>query len=103
MTPELKRALGDLGVDRPEGLTLVPTSTRRLTDALQILASQHAALHRDVQLSLSELTQIGRVEPRGATVNAGVGVKLAALETALASQGLSLGPLSPRARTLTLG
>lgn len=102
MNPALKVALGALAVEGPGGLTLVPASTRQLTEALQILASQGAALNRHVQLSLGELKQVGKVEPRAGTVEAGAGITLAALEAALGSHQLTLGPLSPRAKLLTL-
>jgi hypothetical protein len=98
----LQTALGSLAVDRPEGLTVTPTTTRQLTEALHILGSQKASLHRDVQLSLAELKHLGRVEARGGTAQAGGGMRLGALDLALAEHGLSVGPMSPRARLLTL-
>lgn len=103
MTTPLDDALGALAVPGPNGPALVPASTRQLTDALQILASQNAALHRHASLSLSALSQVTRLEPQGGTVEAGAGLTLASLDTALSEQQLTLGPLSPRARDLTLG
>jgi FAD/FMN-containing dehydrogenase len=98
MTPDLAAALGALVRDE----ALAPASTRELIDALQILASRSAALHRDVALSRARLDQIGRIEPRSGTVEAGAGIRLSVLEAALAKHGLSLGPMSPRASGLTL-
>lgn len=102
MNLELKRVLAELAHDRPEGLTLVPSSPRQLAEALQILASQHAALHKDVRLSVEALDKVGKVEPRGGTLEVGAGVELSVLEHGLTMYGLTLGPLSPRALELTL-
>jgi len=103
VTTPLDEALGTLAVPGPNGPTLVPASTRQLTDALQILASQNASLNRHASLSLAALSQVTRLEPKGGTVEAGAGLTLAALDAALSEQQLTLGPLSPRARDLTLG
>ncbi len=86
----------------PAGPTLVPSSTRQLTEALQILASQGASLNKHVHLSLGELKQVTKILPRAGTVEVGGGLVLAALDAALAAHQLTLGPLSPRARALTL-
>ncbi len=102
MTPELEAALGPLAVPGPGGPTVVPASTRQLTEVLQILASQGAALNKHVKLSLAELKHIARIEPKAGTVEAGGGVTLAALDATLASHQLTIGPLSPRAKALTL-
>lgn len=98
----VKDALGALAVEGPGGLEVVPASTRQLTDALQILASQKAALNKDVKVSLAELKHVSKIEPKGGTVDAGAGVVLSSLDARLAEQGLTLGPLSPRAKALTL-
>ena len=98
MSSSLLAALGTLAIDG----TITPTTPRQLIDALQILGSQSAALHRDATLSLSRLDKLGRVEPKSGTAEAGAGIKLGALDTALAAHGLCLGPLSPRSRALTL-
>lgn len=102
MTPALEAALGPLAVPGPGGPTIVPTSTRQLTDVLQILASQGAALNKHVKLSLAELKHIARIEPRAGTVEVGGGVTLAALDATLAAHQLTIGPLSPRAKALTV-
>ncbi len=103
MTAALQTALGALAVDGPNGLTVSPASSRDLIDALQILLSQGAALNRDAALSRHRMDHLGRVELRSGTAEAGAGFKLGALETALAAHGLTLGPLSPRSRALSLG
>ena len=88
MTPALIAALGPLA-DQGQ---LVPQSTRQLTDALQILASHGAALHRDAPLSLKHLARIGarlhpsarmRAEREGAALIARLG------PAALAATGCS--------------
>ena len=103
MSASLSTALGTLASEGPNGLTIDPASPRQLTEALQILGSRGAALHRDALLSRRRLDQLGRVEPRSGTAVVGAGMKLAALDKALSSHGLTLGPLSPRAQALTLG
>lgn len=102
MTASLEAALGALAVPGPGGLTLVPSSTRQLTDALQILASEGAALNKHVALSLAELKHVSKIEPKGGTVEVGGGMGMAALDAILATHQLMLGPLSPRAKGLTL-
>lgn len=98
----LDAALGTLAVPGPGGPTLVPSSTRQLTEALQILASQGASLNKHVQLSLAGLKHVSKIEPKGGTVDVGAGVVLSALDDALATNKMTLGPLSPRAKRLTL-
>jgi len=100
--PPLETALGALAVAGPGGPTLVPATTRQLTDALQILASQGARLNTQVQLSLGELKHVSKVDPKGGTAEVGGGLTLAALDAALATHQLMVGPLSPRAKALTL-
>lgn len=98
MTPTLTAALGALASNG----RLAPQSARQLTEGLQIVASAGAALNRDVALSLEHLARVGRVDRHSGTVDAGGGVRLAALDAQLAEQQLSLGPLSPRAKGLTV-
>jgi FAD/FMN-containing dehydrogenase len=98
----LATALGALAVPGPAGLTLIPASTRQVTEALQILASQNASLNKNVTLSLAELKHVSKIEPKGGTVEVGGGMTLAALDAMLATHQLMLGPLSPRAKALTV-
>lgn len=98
----LLHALGDLAIPRPTGPVLVPKSTRQLTDGLQILAAHGAALNRDAGLLLADLAWVGRVDAQSGTVEVGAGITLGALDALLSNQQLSLGPLSPRAKKLTV-
>jgi FAD/FMN-containing dehydrogenase len=99
----LLEALGPLARAGADGQVVIePGDERALAEALHVLADRGARLHRDATLSRAKLVDVGHVQARSMTVDAGAGVVLQQLEDRLRTFGLSLGPLSPAAMHLTL-
>lgn len=103
MTSALATTLGSLARRTPSGLVAEPKDERGLVELLHVLANEGAQLHRDVKLSRARFDQIGRVEPKSMSVTAGAGVVLRTLDEKLRMYGLTVGPLTPAAMSLTLG
>jgi len=102
MTSALAQALGPAARDVGGTVLLEPSDERELANALHVLADQGARLHRDVTLSRARLNDVGHVEAKSMTVEAGAGVVLQHLDDRLRTFGLTVGPLSPAAMHLTL-
>ncbi len=79
-----------------------PADERELMEALRALRSHGGVLGRDVVISRASLTGMGPVDVKSGVAQAGAGVTLGALEEALRQKELSLGPLSPSVRDLTV-
>lgn len=96
----LRTMLGDR-FDPQTGVA-TPRDERELMEAFRALQSHGGILGRDVVISRASLNRIGPVDVKSGVVQAGAGVTLVALEEALRQKELSLGPLSPSMRDLTV-
>lgn len=80
-----------------------PKDERELIEVIHVLADRGVALHREITLSLTRLTELGTVAPDSMTITVGAGVVLNELDAHLKPHGLTIGPLSPAAMSLRLG
>lgn len=99
----LREALGErCAVEESGALRLSPQSDRELLSVLKLLRERGGHLGQGVRLSRGYLSQIGAPDPRSGLIEAEAGAPLDAVDRAASAQGLTLGPLSPRAWTLPL-
>ncbi len=94
--------LGERYAERGGRVVATPANERELAGVLRILRERGGQLHRDVVLSRARFDGIGPIDEKSATARVGAGVRMDALDLQLASKGLGLGPLSPRAMALEL-
>lgn len=99
----LQETLGERCVEEGGALVLSPQSDRELFYVLKLLRERGGHLGQGLRLSRRHLAQVGAPEPRSALIAAEAGASLDAIDRAASAQGLTLGPLSPRAWALPLG
>lgn len=99
----MSSSIGSWARNTPEGRFAEPHDERELQEVLHVLADRGAKLNVDLKLSRAKLNVIGEVHQGSMTVGAGAGVVLRDLDSQLTSHGLSLGPLTPAAMSLSLG
>lgn len=80
-----------------------PHDERELQEVLHVLADRGARLNVDLKLSRAKLRELGEVHQHSMSIGVGAGVVLRELDSHLTSHGLSLGPLTPAAMSLSLG
>lgn len=106
MSDGLHRALSDLLGPRYSehraAVVVSPSNERELSQVLSIVAARNGAFGPGLQLSRRAFSALGPVEGMSATVTAGAGARLSAVETQANAHDLSLGPLPPGAEDLTV-
>jgi FAD/FMN-containing dehydrogenase len=90
---------------RREGDRLLasPRTERDVAQLFAVLTDQRAVLGRDVQLDRARLGNLGAVDDRSMTLEAGSGVPVRDVEARANAHRLSLGALPPSAWELTVG
>lgn len=95
-------SIGSWARNTADGRFAEPHDERELQEVLHVLTDRGAKLNVDLQLSRAKLNAIGEVHQGSMSVGVGAGVVLRDLDAKLTSHGLSLGPLTPAAMSLSL-
>ncbi|MGQ0507526.1 MAG: hypothetical protein ACT4TC_19665 [Myxococcaceae bacterium] len=94
MNAHLLAQLRALFGPRMQNTRVEPASERELQRMLQLLA-EYGASFASFQMIRDRFNTLGPVDERSGLVEAGAGVRLAAIEDHVSRVGFSLGPLSP--------
>jgi FAD/FMN-containing dehydrogenase len=98
----LMASLGPRYSEIRSGAVVSPANERELAQVLSLLAASGESFGPRLTLSRRAFSQLSAVEGKSATLTAGAGARLSAVETQANAHDLSLGPLPPGAEDLSV-